>query len=99
MDINSIDLSVLNSSYEIELIKELSKFSDIIKKAADEYEPSILARYLIDVASMYSRFYNECTVIVDDEKLKTARLSLCYSCGIVIKKGLEILGISCPDEM
>ena len=97
--VNSIDLSVLKSDYEIELIKELAKFGNIIKKAADEYEPSILARYLIDVASMYSRFYNECTVIVDDEKLKIARLALCFSCGIVIKKGLEILGISCPDEM
>ena len=99
IDINSIDLSVLKNEYEVLLVKELAKFGNIIKKAAEEYEPSILARYLIDIASLYSRFYNECTVICEDKKLKMARLTLCYSCGIVIKKGLEILGISCPNEM
>ena len=75
------------------------RFCDEIKKAAEEFEPSILARYLIDVASLYSKFYNECTVLGEDENLKVARLALCYSTGIVIKKGLEILGISCPDKM
>jgi len=99
IDINSIDLSMLKTEYEICLVKELAKFVNVIKKAADEYEPSILARYLIDVASLYSRFYNECTVISDDEKLTLARLAVCHATGIVIKKGLEILGISCPDEM
>lgn len=99
LNTQNIDFDLLNSDYEINLTKELANFSKIIKKAAEEYEPSILARYLIDVASLYSKFYNECTVLVEDEKLKIARLALCYSTGVVIKKGLEILGISCPDKM
>lgn len=99
LNTQNIDFNLLNSDYEINLTKELANFSKIIKKAAEEYEPSILARYLIDIASLYSKFYNECTVLVEDEKLKIARLALCYSTGVVIKKGLEILGISCPDKM
>lgn len=94
-----VDLSVLKEEEEIELVKSLNKFSEIIIKAADEYEPSIIARYLIDVSTLYSRFYNECSILSVEGELKIARLALCYCTMIVIKKGLEILGISCPDKM
>ena len=71
-----------------------------IRKAAQEYEPSILARYLIDVATAFSRFYNECSVAnIEDEELKKARCVLVYATSIVIKKGLSILGIDCPEKM
>lgn len=85
---------------EIDLVKNLKKLPDIIRKSANEYEPSILARYVIDVASLFSKFYNECKVIsCEDEKLKKARLSLVYAVSIVIKNSLTILGIECPDKM
>ena len=100
IDISKIDLSVLNTVQEVELIKSLEKFKSIIQKAANDYEPSVLARYLIDVATLFSRFYNECSVAnVEDENLKLARCILVYSTSIVIKKGLGILGIDCPEKM
>ena len=99
IDIESIKFELLNTNDEIELIKLLDKFSDIIRRAAENYEPSILARYLIDVASQFSRFYNNCTVITDDIELKKVRCLLVYITGIVIKKGLTILGIEAPDKM
>lgn len=102
-DINNIvDISydLLQKQEEIELIKSLSKFENIIKKAAEEYEPSILARYLIEVATLYSKFYNECNVVsLQDEKLKEARCVLTYSAGVVLKNGLKILGIETPEKM
>lgn len=94
-----IDFSLLNTKQEIELIKALSRLPEIIKKAADEYEPAILTRYLVEVATLFSRFYNECSVLVEDEKLKNARCSLVYATSIVIKRGLKILGIECPEKM
>lgn len=94
-----IDFSILEKSQEIELIKLLDKFKEMIKKATDAYEPSVLTRYIIDVASAFSKFYNECPVICNDEALKKARLLLTYATGIVIKKGLSILGIECPERM
>lgn len=99
IDIESVKFELLNTNDEIELIKLLDKFSDIIRRSAENYEPSILARYLIDVASQFSRFYNNCTVITDDIELKKVRCLLVYITGIVIKKGLAILGIEAPDKM
>lgn len=95
----NIDFSLLSAKQEIELVKELGKLPKIIFKASDEYEPAVLSRYLIEVATLFSRFYNECSVLVDDEKLKQARCSLVYATSTVIKKGLTILGIECPEKM
>lgn len=99
INIDSIDFELLKEEESIDLVKLLNKFPEVIKKAAVEYEPSILSRYLIDVASLFSRFYNNNQVITDDEKLKNVRCILVYATGIVIKKGLRILGIEAPDKM
>ena len=100
ISVENIDFSKLSSSQEVELVKQLQKYSDTIKKAAEEYEPSILARYLIEVATLFSRFYNECSVAnEEDEKTKEARCILVYATSLVIKNGLKILGIDCPDKM
>lgn len=99
IDIDSIDFELLKEEESIDLVKLLNKFPEVIKRAAVEYEPSILSRYLIDVASLFSRFYNNNQVITDDENLKNVRCILVYATGIVIKKGLRILGIEAPDKM
>lgn len=99
ININNIQLELLNSVNEIELVKKIDKFSEIIKKAALDTEPSILTRYLIEVATLFSRFYNNNQVIVQDKKLQEARCLLVYATGIVVKKGLSILGIECPNKM
>lgn len=99
IDINTIKFELLNSSEEIELIKLLDKFSESIKRSAEEYEPSILARYLIDVASQFSKFYNNQQVLTQDSNLKNARCILVYATSIVIKKGLAVLGIEAPNKM
>ena len=99
INIDNIKYDLLISKIEQELIKLLGNFKQIIFEASQSYEPAILARYLIEVSSTFSRFYNDISVIVDDKDLKLARCVLVYSTGIVIKKGLDILGIQCPDEM
>lgn len=99
IDISKSDFSILNTNHEILLIKELGNMKEIIKKAAAMCEPSILTRYILEVASLFSKFYNDCIVICEDEALRNARLVLVYCVNIVIKKGLKILGIECPDKM
>ena len=104
-DINNIDkenicYDLLTTNEETQLAKVLDGFKDIISRAAKEYEPSIISRYLIDIATLFSRFYNNCNVAnLEDEKLKEARAILVYATGVVIKKGLTLLGIECPDKM
>ena len=84
---------------ESELVKLLAKLPKAIVDAGESYEPSILTRYIIDVASAFSTFYNSNTVLSDDESTKNARLKLVYATSIVIKKGLNILGIETPEKM
>ena len=98
-DLENIDLSLLKENEEIELIKLLAKRKNVIKDAAKENEPSILTRYIIDVASAFSKYYNECQIIVEDEELKKARLMLVKVTGYVLKNGLNILGIDTPEKM
>ncbi len=95
----NIDYTKLSEKEEIEVIKQLANFTDIVKSGVDKNEPSILARYLIDLAQSFSRFYNEHHILCDDKSLQDARLVLTSAVGIVIKEGLGLLGISCPEKM
>lgn len=100
IDINNI--KKVNYTYnedEVKLIKLLDMFENAIYEAAENYEPSILARYIIDVASSFSTFYNNNPILVEDNNVKEARLLLANSSGIVIKKGLNLLGIETPNKM
>lgn len=99
IDLTSIDFALLNEKEEIDLVKALSKVKEIVKQAADEYEPSVITRYVIDIASLFSTYYNAHHIIVEDNSLMNARLCLVYATGLVIKECLGILGISCPDKM
>ena len=99
LDGTNIDLSVLTAKEEIELVKLLANRKNIVKESARDNEPSILTRYIIDVASSFSKYYNECQIIVDDEKLKLARLALVKATGYVLKNGLNMLGINAPEKM
>ncbi len=101
MDISNIkfDDEYKYNSEEMKLIKLLENFSNIIKEAAENYEPAILTRYIIDVASSFSTFYNNNNIITSEENTKVARVVLSYVTGIVLKKGLGILGIEAPEKM
>ena len=99
-DFENIKLDLLTNSEEIELVKKLGEFENIIKRAAQDFEPSIIAKYLIDISSLFSKFYNNIKVLeTNNENLKKARVALVYSTGIVIKNGLNILGIEAPSKM
>ena len=93
------DASILNEKSEIALIKLLENRKEMVKNASVQNEPSILTRYIIDVASSFSKYYNECQIIVDNEQLKLARLALVKATGYVLKNGLEMLGINAPEKM
>lgn len=94
-----IDYTKLQDKESIDVIKSLGKYPEILKNVVDKNEPSILSRYLIDLAQSFSRFYNEHQIICDDINIRNARLHLTKSVGIVIKNGLALLGIDCPEAM
>lgn len=98
MNKDLVDISKLEE-HGIELIKQIYSFNDIVKQAVDKNEPSIISRYLIDVAKLYSSFYNDNKIIVEDEKIKNTRLCLTYMVGNVLKIGTGLLGMEMPDRM
>ena len=98
MNKDLVDISELEE-HGMELIKQIYSFNDIVKQAVDKNEPSIISRYLIDVAKLYSSFYNDNKIIVEDEKIKNTRLCLTYMVGNVLKIGTGLLGMEMPDRM
>jgi len=97
--VEDVKAELLTSKEEIELVKLLANSINILKQAANENEPSVITRYIIDVASAFSKYYNECQIIVEDEALRNARLALVKATGYILKNGLNILGIIAPEKM
>ncbi len=96
----SVDYSKLSSKEEFELVKSIANFNDAIILSLDKLEPSILTRYVIEVAKGFNKFYNAHSVLnLEDEDLKATRLSLVKATVQVIKNGLELLGIDVVERM
>lgn len=98
-NLNDIDTSVLNDEASIKLVKELYEFNSIIKQAADKNEPYIISKYLINIAKLFSIFYNENKIITDDVKTQNARVYLTYCVNLILKTGAKLLGIQMPERM
>lgn len=97
--IDEIDFSVLIDKESLEVVKKIYGFNNVIENSVDKNEPSLLARYLLELAKNYSTFYNNNKILVEDTKIKDARVFLTYSVGLVLKIGMKLLGIEMPDKM
>jgi len=99
-EIKNVDPTLLNHESEENLIKQLAKFPMIIEEACEDCKPHIIPAYLFDLASQFNKFYRDCPVLPEKNiNLRKARLSLVNSTRIVLKNGLNILGIVAPMEM
>lgn len=93
------DLALLSHESAVSLIKELLRFPDEIRAAAEAMGPHKLATYLREVASAFSQFYRDCRILGEPEDVASARLALATATRTVLANGLTILGISAPQEM
>ena len=93
------DFTMLTEPSEKELIRKLDQFQHTMESALETLEPQMIANFLQDLAANFHKFYAECRVITDDKNLSEARLGLIESVKIVLASGMEILGISSPDQM
>lgn len=94
-----IDFSFLTDEASVSLLKELIRFPEVVKTAAERLEPSVVARFVMSVAQAFNHFYHENQCNVEDEKLKRARVKLVIIAKKAIKDGLDLLGIKCPEQM
>ncbi|WP_342599996.1 arginine--tRNA ligase [Psychrobacillus sp. FSL H8-0483] len=86
------------NNYEWEVIKSLQQFPNIIKRATDEFDPSLVAKYAIDLAQSFNSFYGNVQVVSDSSQL-SYRITLVQSVVIVLEEALRLLGIKAPSEM
>jgi arginyl-tRNA synthetase len=85
---------------EIDLVKALATFPEIVQTAADKYEPSCVARFAVDVAQKFNKFYFNCKILAaEDEKTKNFRLILTNATLQTLKNAFTLLGIGIPDKM
>ena len=98
--ISKVDASTLSHPSELSLIKKLAEFPLAVEEAYTSFKPHLIAAYLFNVASLFNQFYRDCPVIHEKNKvLRNARLLLVDSTRVVIKNGLNLLGIAAPEEM
>lgn len=93
------DPALLTDDDSYAVIKLLADWNDTVREAAEKYEPSIVARRLIDIAQAYNRFYISGRIITDDAPLTAARLKLTETVADTLREGLDLLLIKAPDRM
>lgn len=104
-DFDSVDVSLLDDEGELSLIKKLAEYPEIIERIVRGYEKSEsydlhkLTMYATDLSAIFHKFYETSKVLVDDEKLRDARLALVRAYQIVLGDVLRVLGVSAPEKM
>ncbi|MEI7614505.1 MAG: arginine--tRNA ligase [Betaproteobacteria bacterium] len=93
------DFGLLGSAHELAVAARLSEFPEVVESAARELAPHMIAFYLKDLAADFHSYYNAERMLVDDAELKNSRIALATAVQQVIRNGLSILGVSCPESM
>lgn len=88
----------LSDAESWEIIKLLQEFPNMVERAADKYDPSIIAKYAINLAQAFNKYYAH-TRILDENPERDSRLALAYATGIVLKEALRLLGVDAPEKM
>ena len=98
-EIAEISFEKLTDEYSQEVLKLIYRFEETLEQVTQKEEPSILARYLLDLAKAYSSFYNENKILGEDEETQNSRVYLTRATGEVLKTGAELLGMKMPKKM
>ncbi|HZK34037.1 MAG TPA: arginine--tRNA ligase [Bacillota bacterium] len=93
------DSSLLTGKEEYQLSKTLSLFPSKVDQALDGLEPSIITRYLVDIAHEFNRFYHQCPILVEDVSLRGSRLALVLATKMTLANGLRLIGLSAPERV
>ena len=91
--------SLLNHPSELNLIKQLIRFPEIIEDTAKDYQLQRIPQYALDLATSFHQFYRDCKVLTENSSLQKARLALILATKQVIKNTLNLMGISAPERM
>ncbi|MEM4162490.1 MAG: DALR anticodon-binding domain-containing protein, partial [Thermoplasmata archaeon] len=89
----------LKDPWEIALMKNLLKYTEVLQESCETLRPHKLAKYAIDLASIFNNFYTQCPVLKETEEIKNNRLALVHSFKLIMGDLLETMGIEHPEEI
>ncbi|WP_010630120.1 arginine--tRNA ligase [Halomonas sp. KM-1] len=98
-DLAMVSLGKLEEDQEKAVMNRLARFPEVVAHAAASREPQQVAQYLLDLAAEFHSCYNAVKVMVDDDELRNARLALGLATRQVLRNGLDLMGVSAPEEM
>lgn len=98
-NVNEVKFELLQDPSSLKVLNTLYNFEDVLMNVVEKNEPSLLARYLIELSQNYSNFYNDNKIIDDDKDVQNARVYLSKAVGNVLKTGAALLGIKMPNKM
>ncbi|HBY20204.1 MAG: arginine--tRNA ligase [Clostridiales bacterium GWE2_32_10] len=99
INLEKVDFSLLTDNTSFDLVKLISSFPDSIIASAEKYEPMYVARHLIEICKAFNKFYNEYSVLVDDDTVRNTRLYLVNAVKNTLREGLNLLCIKAPEKM
>ena len=94
----SMDNLSLNDDWSFAVAKALADFPAIVEKASEKFEPSIIAKYALDLSKKFNKYYANVRILDEDDQLN-ARLALVQATSIVLTEALRLLGVNAPKEM
>ena len=96
---SEVDFSLLSGDAEKALIKQLAHYSEVVRLAARDYDPSHINRYLTELAAAFHKFYTVCRIKGEEKPVLLARLKLANAARAVLKNGMVLIGCSAPEKM
>ena len=103
---NNIETNTLTNAHdllnnnEIEIIKIIKEYPNVLENAANNHSPALVANYIFELAKEFNRFYQENPIFKEEnESLRIIRLQLSQVCAEIIKQGMRLLGIDVPERM
>lgn len=98
-NLENIDFSLLSDDASLEVVRAIAKFPVVVKDAGRKYEPSIVTRFIVDLAQEFNRFYHDHPILVEDEALAKVRVALVAATAQTIRNGLYLIGLNAPERM
>ena len=92
-------LITLCDDVSMALLKEISRYPQVVKDAADKLEPFVVSRYAVALAQAFNKFYHDCQINVEEENIKYTRANIVIIVKSILKDALSLLGIQCPEQM
>jgi len=99
IELSKIDFSKLDDEASKEVVRLLSKYNETVVIAHRNYEPHTVARFVVELAQNFYRFYHDNSILVEDESIKMARLAIVKAVKIVIESALKLVCLEAPEQM